>query len=109
MTEFSFHPLYETGEDTTSYRLLTADHVSTVTFEGETVVKVSPEALTELARTAMSDVNYYYRTSHLESLAKILEDQRGHLRGPRSAELPGYRHGRRVRQEGPAFLDRLQR
>ncbi len=74
MTDFFYKPLYEKKKGTTKYRLLTSDHVSTATFEGQTILKVRPEALTELARAAMSDINYYYRTHHLQSLARILDD-----------------------------------
>jgi fumarate hydratase class I len=74
MTEFSYRPPYERGEDKTSYRLLTKDGVSTSTFEGRRVLKVEAEALTGLAGQALSDVSYLFRTSHLESLARILED-----------------------------------
>lgn len=74
MADYSYHPYYKTGADKTPYRLLTSDYVSTATFEGQEVLKVAPEALTEMARTALSDVNYYYRTRHLESLSRILED-----------------------------------
>ena len=74
MTEFKFYPAYQLGKDETEYRLLTQDPVSTATFEGQTVVKVKAEALTDLARQALSDVNYLYRTHHLASLRRILDD-----------------------------------
>lgn len=74
MSEFSFHPPYEIGKDKTTYRELTRDHVATAEFEGKRIVKVAGGALTELARRALSDVNYFYRTRHLESLARILDD-----------------------------------
>ena len=74
MPEFKYYPAYELGKDTTQYRLLTKDFVSTATFEGQTVVKVKAEALTELAKTALSDINYLYRTHHLQSLRRILDD-----------------------------------
>jgi fumarate hydratase class I len=98
MVEFSFHPLYETGKSETKYRELTRDHVSVGEFEGHRIVKVAPAALSELARQALSDVNYFYRTRHLESLGRIL--------GEDTAQLSGYRHGDRLWQEGPADLDR---
>jgi fumarate hydratase class I len=75
MTEFAYQPFYQTGEDSTPYRLLTSDHVSTAEFEGKRIIKVKPEALTQLAGAAFSDVNYFYRTGHLESLARILKDK----------------------------------
>jgi fumarate hydratase class I len=74
MIEFSYHPLYETGADPTTYRLLSKDNVSTSKFEGKRVLKIEAPALTELARQAFSDTNYLYRTRHLESLARILDD-----------------------------------
>ena len=74
MTDFDFSTLYPLGEDPTEYRQLTADHVSVGEFEGQTVVKVAREALVELARAALSDVNYLYRTGHLQSLRNILDD-----------------------------------
>ena len=74
MTEFKFTPPYELGEDKTTYRKLTGDHVSRGEFEGKRSLKVAPEALVELSRAALSDVNYFYRTRHLESLANILKD-----------------------------------
>jgi fumarate hydratase class I len=74
MTEFNYVPPFPLGEDTTEYRLLSEDHVSTGTFEGQTILKVAPEALIELSRQALSEVNYLFRTRHLESLANILKD-----------------------------------
>jgi len=74
MTEFNYAPFYERGADPTQYRLLTTDGVSTGSFDGKPIVKVEPEALTEVARQGMSDINYFYRTHHLESLARILKD-----------------------------------
>ena len=74
MTDFSYTPMFQLGEDPTSYRLLTTDHVSTSNFEGKSVLKVEREALTAMAREALSDVNYFYRTRHLASLSHILDD-----------------------------------
>ena len=74
MNKFNYLPIVSLGEDTTEYRLLTRDHISTAEFEGKTIVKVKREALVELARKALSDVNYFYRTHHLESLRRILDD-----------------------------------
>ena len=74
MTDFNYAPMFPLGDDKTEYRLLTSEYVSTGTFEGQTIVKVQPEALTELASAAMSDINYLFRTHHLQSLANILKD-----------------------------------
>lgn len=72
--EFKFYDPYPIGEDNTEYYLLTKDFISTSTFEGEEILKIKPEGLTLLARTAMRDVNFMLRTGHLEQVAEILND-----------------------------------
>jgi fumarate hydratase class I len=74
MGEFQYQEIFEHAADTTTYRKLTSDYVSTTAFEGQEIVKVKPEALTLLAREAMDDVTHLLRSSHLKQLAKILED-----------------------------------
>lgn len=74
MTDFFYSPMFPVGKDTTQYRKLEGDFVSTGTFEGKTIVKIKPEALTALAKEAMSDVSYFFRTSHLEGFQRILND-----------------------------------
>ncbi|MCH2186781.1 fumarate hydratase, partial [Myxococcota bacterium] len=74
MAQFHFQTLFESGEDTTPYRKLTSDYVRTVEFDGQTLLRVDPEALTVLAREAMRDVSFLLRPGHLAQLAKILED-----------------------------------
>ena len=74
MGEFQYQKLFEHAADTTTYRKLTSDFVSTTTFEGKEILKVQPEAITLLAREAMDDVAHLLRSSHLAQLAKILDD-----------------------------------
>ncbi len=62
------------GKDATSYRLLTKEFVSETEFEDQKMLKVSAEGLTLLAETAFKDVAHLLRTSHLESLSRILKD-----------------------------------
>jgi fumarate hydratase class I len=62
------------GEDTTSYRLLTKDFVSTASFEGQALLKVAPEGLERLAFEAMKDIAHFFRPGHLAQLRKILDD-----------------------------------
>ena len=72
--EFKYAPMFQTGPDTTEYYLLTKDGVTTGTFEGRTILKVSPSALTALSKQAFRDVNFLLRRSHNEQVAKILAD-----------------------------------
>jgi fumarate hydratase class I len=74
MPEFNYQPIFEHGKDETVYRKLTSDYVSEADFDGETVLKVDPEALTLLAAEAIRDVSHLLRPGHLKQLAKILED-----------------------------------
>ena len=74
MTEFAYSDLLPVGSDTTKYRLLTTEGVSTADVDGTTLLKVEPEVLQMLAREAMHDIAHYLRTEHLEQLASILDD-----------------------------------
>ena len=74
MPEFAFRDLFDLGEDTTTYRKVTADHVSQTKFSGEPVLKVEPAALTLLAAEAFRDISHLLRPSHLQQMRTILED-----------------------------------
>jgi fumarate hydratase class I len=74
MTEFSYQPMFQLGRDDTEYRQLTDEYMSVVEMDGQQVLKIDPQALTLLAETAFKDVSHLYRSSHLASLAKILDD-----------------------------------
>ncbi len=74
MSEFNYQKPYPILKDTTKYRLLTKDYVSTVEVDGRKILKVEPEGLELLAREAFADVSFYLRPAHLEKLAGILRD-----------------------------------
>jgi len=74
MTEFHYQEIFERGPDTTPYRHLTSDYVSTASFDGGEILHIAPEALTLIAREAMDDVAHLLRPSHLRQLARILDD-----------------------------------
>lgn len=74
MAEFSYQKPFPVGEDKTKYRKLSSDYVSTIKVDGRKILKVDPKGLELLAQEAMADVGFYLRASHLEKLAKILED-----------------------------------
>ena len=75
MTKFAYQDLLPLGPDTTPYRLLTTDGVTTVDVAGRTLLQVAPEALTLLASTAMRDIAHLLRPGHLEQLRSILGDR----------------------------------
>src|SRR5512134_551493 len=74
MADFAYHDPFPLGPDTTRYRKLTGDHVSSARFDGEEVLKVDPEALRLLAREAMREISFLLRPAHLEKVAAILDD-----------------------------------
>ncbi|HLL03255.1 MAG TPA: fumarate hydratase [Myxococcaceae bacterium] len=74
MSAFTYQDMLPLGEDTTPYRLLTQEHVSTFEAGGKTFLKVEPEALTLLTREAMGDIAHLLRPGHLQQLSHILKD-----------------------------------
>ena len=72
--EFKYAHMFQHGEDTTEYYLLSKEGVSVGEFEGKPILKVTPEALTLLSRTAFRDVSFMLRRAHNEQVAKILTD-----------------------------------
>ena len=74
MSEFNYQNMFQLGADTTEYRLISKDGVTTNTFNGRTILTIEPECLTLLAKEAMREVSHLFRKSHLEGLQKILQD-----------------------------------
>jgi fumarate hydratase class I len=74
MPEFIYEKPFQTGKDNTEYRLLTRDFVKITETDGRKILKVDPAGLEMLAKTAVSDLSFFLRTTHLEKLAKILDD-----------------------------------
>ncbi|WP_340540989.1 fumarate hydratase [Nocardioides sp. GXZ039] len=72
--EFRYSDLLPTGADQTPYRLITTEGVSTVDVDGQTFLKVEPEALRQLTAEAMHDISHYLRPAHLAQLRRIIDD-----------------------------------
>lgn len=71
---FTYTELLPLGADSTPYRLVTAEGVSTFEADGRTFLKVEPAALRTLAAEAMHDIAHYLRPEHLAQLRRILDD-----------------------------------
>lgn len=71
---FIYQDPFPLGKEKTEYYLLSKEHVSVEKFGNQEVLKVEPEALTLLARTAMRDANFLLRPEHQKQVAKILAD-----------------------------------
>ena len=78
ITPFHYQDPFPLGPDTTEYEPIHADispdYISTAEFEGETILKIAPEALTLLANEASKAICFKLRTSHLKQVAAILDD-----------------------------------
>jgi fumarate hydratase class I len=74
MTDFHYQPIFEFGADETPYRKLTSDGVSIIRVDGREMLKVEPDVLRLVSRTAFDDVAHLLRPAHLVQLRKILDD-----------------------------------
>jgi fumarate hydratase, class I len=74
MADFIYEKPFQLEKDTTKYRLLTSEYVQLINAGSRKILKVDPRGLELLARTAVSDISFFLRTSHLEKLAKIIDD-----------------------------------
>jgi fumarate hydratase, class I len=71
---FFYQDPFPLGPDPTEYELLTHEHVQVTEFEGKTILKVAPEALSIIAAEAIKSINFTLRSSHLAQVAAILDD-----------------------------------
>jgi fumarate hydratase, class I len=71
---FRYQDPFPLQKDETEYRQLSTQHVSVASFEGQEILKISPEGLALLARHAMRDISFLLRPAHLAQVAAILED-----------------------------------
>lgn len=71
---FKYFPMYEKSPDTTHYKLLTKDFVSTATFQNRPFLIIDPKALSLIAEVGFHDVSHLLRASHLEKLNLIMKD-----------------------------------
>ncbi len=72
--DFRYSDLLPIGPDTTPYRMVTTEGVSTFEVDGQQFLKVTPEAIRTLTAEAMHDIAHYLRPAHLAQLRKIIDD-----------------------------------
>lgn len=71
---FKYQDPFPLGKDTSEYYLLSNNHVSVSEFEGKPILKIEPQGLELLAKTAMRDCSFLLRAKHNEQTAAILSD-----------------------------------
>ena len=72
--DFEFTELLPLGEDTTDYRLISTEGVSTVETSEGRFLRVDPEAIRLLTAEAMREIAHHLRSGHLAQLRAILDD-----------------------------------
>jgi fumarate hydratase class I len=72
--DIDYTELLPLGDDTTPYRLVSTDGVSTFETPEGTFLKVEPDAIRQLTADAMRDIAHFLRPAHLGQLRKILDD-----------------------------------
>ncbi len=73
-SSFLYSPMFPLGEDKTPWKKLDISGVRTVVCDGQTVLRIAPDALSALAVAAFHDVSHLLRPAHLASLRAILDD-----------------------------------
>mgnify|MGYP000505849389 CR=1 FL=1 len=71
---FQYQEPYPILKDETQYKKITSDYVKTEKIGDREILVVDPKALEILAETAMADVSFMLRSSHLAKLKKIIDD-----------------------------------
>ena len=71
---FSYSDLLPIGADTTKYRKIGNEGVSTIKLGDKEFLQIEPIALEKLTETAIHDISHYLRPAHLQQLANIIRD-----------------------------------
>ncbi|WP_345991402.1 fumarate hydratase [Chryseobacterium sp. Chry.R1] len=72
--EFRYQDPYPIQKDDTVYKKLTSHYVKVEQLGEREILTVDPKGLELLAEEAMADVSFMLRSSHLESLRRIIDD-----------------------------------
>ena len=72
--DFIYQDPYPILKDDTKYKKISSDFVKVEKLGDREILVVDPKALELIAETAMTDVSFMLRTSHLEKLKAILDD-----------------------------------
>src|ERR1700691_2829787 len=71
---FLYSPMFTLGPDRTPWKKLAIEGVRTATCDGHSVLRVAPDALSELAFQAYHEVSHLLRPGHLKQVRAILDD-----------------------------------
>ena len=71
---FRYSPMFPLTPAAPAWKALPLDGVRTATCDGQTVLRIAPDALSELAFQAFHEVSHLLRPGHLAQLRAILDD-----------------------------------
>src|ERR1700734_1622790 len=71
---FLYSPMFPLGPDQTTWKKLAIEGVRVSMCDGQSVLRIAPDALSELAVRAFHDVSHLLRPGHLTQLRAILDD-----------------------------------
>ena len=74
MSNYVHHTMFPLAKNKTSWRQITNKYVHNIKFEGKTILKVAPEALSLLCGEAMREISHLLRPGHLQQLRNIFDD-----------------------------------
>jgi fumarate hydratase class I len=75
MQDMLYSEMFPLGPDTTDYRKITSDYVTMEKLSGQSILRIEPAALTNLAEHAFKDISHLLRPAHLAQLRLILDDK----------------------------------
>ena len=87
---FAYAPMFPLGERDTPWTRLNIEGVSVSTCDGQTVLRVQPEALTALAFEAFHAVSHLLRPGHLASANIAASARRRPCIAPAGCGAPGH-------------------
>lgn len=74
MIDFLYQDSFPVQKDDTLYRKITSNYVKVEKLGDREILTIDPKGLELMAETAMTDVSFMLRSSHLEKLRAILDD-----------------------------------
>jgi len=75
MAEFTYRELIEIAHHDVPWRQLSGNYVEPARFGNAEMLRVSPEALSDLTAAAFGDIAHLLRPGHLKQLRQILDDK----------------------------------
>lgn len=72
--KFEYKKIIDLKPPKVSYKKISDDYVKVIRCSGKKFIKINSKALELLSRQAFRELEFLYRTNHLEQTAKIIED-----------------------------------